>query len=137
MDGYLANLRLLGQVPWADFASDVIRIGAAKYYLQVAIECCVDIANHLIARNNWRAPRSYADSFSVLAENGVLPEDFLDTTRRMVGIRNRLVHLYWEVDAAVVYETLHHGLEDFEQFRAAVYDYLKKTGVVESGRQRP
>ena len=85
LDQYLANLRALAHLPKAELLTDPARLGGAKYYLQVAIECCVDVANHIIARQNWRAPQSRADSFVVLAENGVIPVEFLGTARRMVG----------------------------------------------------
>ena len=108
LDEYLAVLRDLAQMPEAALLADMARLGGAKYYLQVAIECCIDVANHIIARQNWRVPQSYADSFAVLAENGVLPPGYLETARQMVGMRNRLVHLYWEVDA----DTLVPGLAE-------------------------
>jgi uncharacterized protein YutE (UPF0331/DUF86 family) len=84
----------------------------------------------MIAHQNWRAPKSLADSFAVLAENHVISAGFLNTARQMVGMRNRrLVHLYWDVDAEAVYETLQHNLGDFDQFKAAVYAYLQTPGV--------
>jgi uncharacterized protein YutE (UPF0331/DUF86 family) len=129
LDQYLANLRALAHLPKAELLTDAARLGGAKYYLQVAVECCVDVANHIIARQNWRAPQSRADSFAVLAENGVIPSEFLGTARRMVGMRNRLVHLYWEVDDETVYQVLQNNLGDFEQFKAAVYTYLQTPGV--------
>ena len=131
LDGYLAILRDLAQLPEANLLADAARLGGAKYYVQVAVECCIDVANHIIARQNWRAPSSYADSFAVLVEKGVLPRDFLDTARQMVGMRNRLVHLYWEVDAGTVYQVLQNNLDDFERFKAAVYTYLQASDVIE------
>ncbi len=129
LDRFLANLATLAQVPRAELLADVTRLGAAKYYLQVSVECCVDAANHIIARQNWRAPASYADSFAVLAEQGVIPAEFLPTTRQMAGMRNRLVHLYWEVDADTVYDTLQNNLSDFSRFKAYIYAYLQQPGV--------
>ncbi len=110
LDRFLANLAVLAQVPRAELLADATRLGAAKYYLQVSVECCVDAANHILARQNWRPPASYADSFAVLAERGVIPAEFLPVTRQMAGMRNRLVHLYWEVDAGTVYDTLQNNL---------------------------
>ncbi|PKO21029.1 MAG: DUF86 domain-containing protein [Chloroflexi bacterium HGW-Chloroflexi-1] len=130
LDRCQAILRDLAQLPKADLLSDLGRLGGAKYYLQVAVECCVDAANHLISRQNWRAPKSHSDSFVILAENGVIPTEFLRTTRQMVGMRNRLVHLYWEVDAETVYETLQNNLGDFDRFEAAVFAYLRRIGVM-------
>lgn len=126
LDLYLTQLKHLATLSQEELTNDLVSLGAAKYYLQVAIECCIDIANHIIARYGFRPPRSYADSFTVLAENGIIGEDFLPTAYRMVGLRNRLVHLYWEVDADVLYGLLQRNLRDFDRFKAWIYAFLAK-----------
>ena len=73
----------------------------------------------------FRAPKSYADSFTVLAENGVIEPDFVPTAQRMARMRNRLVHLYWEVDADILYATLQNNLGDFDRFKGYVYRYIQ------------
>lgn len=125
LDDYLRQLYQLAALRRKELVSDLIQIGAAKYYLQVAIESCLDVANHIIARQGFRAPESYADTFTVLAENGVIPQDFLSTAHKMARMRNRLVHLYWEVDADIVYETLQKNLNDFERFKTFIDNFLQ------------
>lgn len=110
LDDYLEQLRHLSAYGREDLARAPVLLGAAKYYLQVAIACCIDVANHLIASHNWRPPESYADSFTVLAEKGVLPAEFLPAAHRMARLRNRLVDLYWEVDPAQICEILQHDV---------------------------
>ena len=124
LDTYLGQLRQLARLPREELADDPVKLGAVKYYLQVAIECCIDVANHIIAHQGFRAPESYADSFTVLAENGVIEQDFASTAYRMVRMRNRLVHLYWEVDASILYDTLQNNLGDFDRFKAYVYGFM-------------
>jgi uncharacterized protein YutE (UPF0331/DUF86 family) len=131
LDRYVAILRTLAELPRETLLADKARLGGAKYYLQVAVECCIDVANHLIAQAGWRAPRNYADSFAVLAENGIIPGEFLAIARRMVGMRNRLVHLYWEVDDEMVYQTLRDHLGDFDRYQALIYGYLQNTGALD------
>ncbi|MBD3315704.1 MAG: DUF86 domain-containing protein [Chitinivibrionales bacterium] len=96
--GALRLLRDLATLPKQDFMQDMHRQSSAKYNLITAIEAIVDISNHLISRNGWRAPESYADTFDVLVENGALSQDHLDDFKAMARFRNRLVHLYWDVD---------------------------------------
>lgn len=72
LDGYVDQLRLLSALPQEIFVVDPIRLGAAKYYLQVAVECCIDVTNHIIAHQGFRAPETYPDSFTVLAENDII-----------------------------------------------------------------
>jgi len=125
LEVYLDHLRQLAAVPAKQLMEDPIRLGAAKYYLQVAVECCIDVAHHIIARQGFRAPESYADTFSVLAENQVIEAEFVSTAHKMVRMRNRLVHLYWEVDAVILHEVLQRNLSDFDRFVAYIYRYLR------------
>jgi len=114
---YVEKLRLLAAIPRQEFLSDFRNVESAKHLLQVSIACCLDVAHHIIASEQFRAPRSYAESFDILVEQKVLPASFLPTLRRMVQFRNRLVHMYWDVDAVTIYdEILQKNLGDFDAF---------------------
>jgi uncharacterized protein YutE (UPF0331/DUF86 family) len=88
--------------------------------LQVSIECCLDIANHIIAAECFRAPKDYADSFKVLEENQVLDENLGIKLRQMAKFRNRLVHLYGEIDDAYVYQFIEKDLQDILAFKSLI-----------------
>lgn len=120
LDEYLVILDKISENPIDVFVKDKILVGSAKYYLQVSIEICLDIANHLIAAKRFRTPRDYADAFTVLEENRILEKDFAQKSRQMAKFRNRLVHLYGEVDDAFVYEFIKNDLDDIRQFRRII-----------------
>ena len=117
---YCTELRELSSTPRETFLGDKHRLGCAKYHFVVAIECCIDIANHIVSSENYRFPASNADSFVVLVENGILPEAMRNPMRAMARFRNRLVHLYWEVEDNLVYDYLHDSMTDLDAFAAAV-----------------
>ncbi len=117
---YVKVLKDLSQVGRDSFLDNIDKIGNAKYHFVVAIECCVDIANHIISSENLRFPKENADSFVVLIENDILNKDFEENLRAMAGFRNRLVHLYWDVDEKRVYEYLQESLPDLEHFAQAI-----------------
>jgi uncharacterized protein YutE (UPF0331/DUF86 family) len=117
---YLEVLRGLADAPRSAFLANPDKIGNAKYHLVIAIECCVDVANHIIASENYRFPRDNADSFVVLVEKGVLDPASQEALRAMARFRNRLVHLYWDVDDERVYEYLAESLDDIRRFGEAV-----------------
>ncbi len=116
LNTYVGYLRQIARTSRDAFLRDPEKTGAAKYYLQVAIEVCIDLANHIIAAERYRAPQDYRDAFTVLNENGVLPDDFTLTLRQMTGLRNILVHLYWEVDDSQIYDDLQQHLGDFDRY---------------------
>ena len=93
LDEYLAILKGMRRTSLDKFLKDKILIGSAKYYLQVSIECCLDIANHIIAAEGFRAPKDYADSFKVLEESGIFEEALGTKLRQMAKFRN----IFYEV----------------------------------------
>lgn len=79
---------------------------------------------HIIASERFRAPESYVNIFEILVEEGILPEVYLEKFRYMAQFRNRFIHLYWDVDADVVYEILQKNLDDFDIFARQILNYL-------------
>jgi uncharacterized protein YutE (UPF0331/DUF86 family) len=121
---YTGYLRDIAKLDREEFLNDPMAIGSARYYLQVSIESCIDIANHIIATERLRAPKDYKDTFKVLNETGIIPDEFTRTMRAMAGLRNLLVHLYWEVDDKMVYDSLSTELDDFETFVFHVMNFV-------------
>jgi uncharacterized protein YutE (UPF0331/DUF86 family) len=120
---YVAVLRQLGALPRETFLANPDKVGNAKYHLVIAIECAIDVANHVISSENYRFPKDNADSFVVLVEEGVVEAGLRDRLRAMARFRNRLVHLYWEVDDPRVWEYLQTSLDDLDAFARIVADH--------------
>ncbi len=116
MRSSVSRLRSLSNLSQHDFVGDPDKIGSAKYHFIVAIESCIDMSNHLIARNGYRVPEDYGDTFKVMSEAGAIEQEFAQELRNMAKFRNRLVHLYWEVDDKQVHEILQNRLDDFKTF---------------------
>ena len=89
------------------FLKDKILVGSAKYYLQVSIECCLDVANHVIASKQFRIPKDYADTFTIMIEEAIIPDKLGHRLRQAAKFKNRLVHLYGEIDDSLVYTFMH------------------------------
>jgi len=122
---YNGFLRQFAQQDRVAFLEDHRSIGSVRYYLQVSIETCINIANHIIATERFRAPQDYRDSFTVLNEAGILPDDSTQTMRELAGLRNLLVHVYWDVDDEMIYEGIHAELEDFQTFVGHIMAFLR------------
>jgi len=120
LDEYLMLIRTLADTPVEEFIRDKIRIGSMRYYLQVSVESCLDVANHIIASERYRAPKDYSDSFTVLEEKGIIPADLGQQLRQMAKFRNRLVHLYGEIDDRQIHGFVQTNLGDIEQYRKLI-----------------
>jgi uncharacterized protein YutE (UPF0331/DUF86 family) len=120
LNAYVAVLKGLASVSRDAFLANPDKLGNAKYHFVIAIECCIDVGNHMIASERLRIPSDNADVFTVLVEHGFCPEALHESLRAMARFRNRLVHLYWDVDGELLYGYLQERLDDFDRFAAAV-----------------
>jgi len=108
------------------FISDKHLVASAKYFLIVAIEASIDICNHIISKNKFRAPEDYADTFKVMGDEGILDKKFVEKLMKMAKFRNRLVHIYWEVDDEVVHNILTEDIRDIERFVEDIIKAIQK-----------
>jgi uncharacterized protein YutE (UPF0331/DUF86 family) len=118
--GALASLRVDGARPRDEFVADGQALDATKYRLLVAIEAAVSICMHVSSRLAARTPESYADCFDGLRDAAILSPDLAERLGRMARFRNRLVHLYWQIDSDRLWTILHENLGDLEAYLAAV-----------------
>lgn len=113
------------------FKKDRHLIGSAKYHLIVATESVIDICNHLISKNKFRLPESYSDTFRVMVEEKILSADLAEEKLvAMARFRNRLVHIYWEIDLEMLYQILNENLIDLEQFIIEIKRKLPKNNLL-------
>jgi len=120
----VSRLRELAELSRDSFLKDPDKIGSAKYHFIVAIESSIDMCNHIIARNGYRVPEDYGDTFKVMAEVGALDAKFAEELVKMAKFRNRLVHLYWEVDDQQLYGMIQERLGDFKDFLDSISSFL-------------
>ena len=88
--------------------------------LHLAIETCMDVADHLVADRRLRVPETGAESFEILAEAGLLSAELGSALASMVGFRNILVRDYARIDSEIVIRVLRTDVQDFERCREAV-----------------
>lgn len=65
-------------------------------------------------------PEDFWDAFTVLEERQALEAGLAERLRRLAGQRNRLVHLYGDIDDALIHRNLQTGLEDLDAFGRAI-----------------
>ncbi len=111
-------------IPESEFNADKHKQSSAKYNFIVAIEAASDIANHLISKRGFRAPEDYADTFKVLAEAKVIQKDFASELAKMARFRNRLVHLYWDVEVSEIWKIIQSRLDDFESYISQIGSFI-------------
>jgi uncharacterized protein YutE (UPF0331/DUF86 family) len=119
------RLKQFGNLKKEEFLSNPDKLDSAKYNFIVVIESAIDICNHIISQNGFRAPKDYGDTFNVLCEQGLLDKNFVKKLVAMTKFRNRLVHIYWDVDEEQVYQFLQSDLNDINIFLKNIANKLK------------
>jgi uncharacterized protein YutE (UPF0331/DUF86 family) len=121
----LVRLRQLQGFEHDEFLADFRNVEAAKHLLQTSIEALIDVAVHILASLKEPLPDHHAEVFDALARRRVLPLARVETYRKMIGFRNRVVHLYDRVDDGRVWEVLQQDLPDFETFISEMVSFLE------------
>lgn len=88
--------------------------------LQVLMENAIGKSKHLLKSAGEQVPVSAYDAFASLERHGTISLQELEQWNSAIGMRNRIVHDYMNVDMQVVYELI---TKDRHQFIA---DFLRK-----------
>ncbi len=122
---YLKILRGYQRHSLEELKTDVTLKGAVERYMEVSLECCLDVGEMIISKERARKPESYREVIEILGEIGVLPADFAEKFAPVAGLRNILVHMYAKVDIEKIYKHLQNNLEDINEFAKFVAKYLE------------
>ena len=121
------NLEFLDEFEYVDseeFLDSYRDVQAAKYSLLEIIECCIDIASHIIAVKGMGRVEEYRGMFYLLGEKGVIEKGLAERLGDMAGFRNLLVHRYGDVDNEAVLEMIKSELSDVVEFERAVVRFV-------------
>lgn len=127
----IAYLKKIAEISYDTFSSDPDKTRSVRYALQISIEACLDIGQHLLAGLGLGRPANYKDVFSILGKNNILTDEFAQKIIPMAKFRNRLVHLYWEVDNKQIYGILQNHLDDFVEFARQINKFIEEYGKYE------
>lgn len=115
---YCRRLDELAAQPTEAYLPDAAYEG--RYLVQSAAQVCLDLAHHLIASRGWAPTVEYRDAYARLAEHDVLDRELTGRLQDLAGLRNRLVHLYDDVDDVLVHRALQEGRADLDAFAASI-----------------
>ena len=116
VDRDLAKRKLLSLGQYLRELAEVVAVGrdayladwklqrAAERTLQLAVEACLDLADHLIADHRLPVADTAAGAFETLREAKLLDPELAGALARMARFRNLLVHDYLKLDAARVFD---------------------------------
>ena len=111
----ITDLKALGPLAGkalADYLASSIDEVLAERYLERIIGRMIDINYHVLTESGQAPPKDYHQSFTALADIGVLDRDFAKRIAACAGLRNRITHEYETIDPARVHEALQAAVQD-------------------------
>jgi uncharacterized protein YutE (UPF0331/DUF86 family) len=101
----------------ANAALSPLEQGGVLHAMQVLAENAIGKTKHLLKALGQPVPVSAHDAFESLHQQGCITQQELDAWRAVVGLRNRIVHDYLNVDSdfvnSLVLQNKHHFIADF------------------------
>lgn len=119
-------LQQSSNVSYEELLKSEVLLSAVERNFQVAIECILDIGNHIIAEKGFESPDDSSDIIRILGEEGIIPGDFTKRVKGIAGFRNILIHEYTGIDYKLLYNYLTNQLDDFREFAKYFSIYLEK-----------
>ena len=125
LSDYTEDLRAYQQLGRDEVVADRNYQSMIRYALQTAIQCVIDIANHLLIGGDLEQPSDSRSAILGLGRHDILPQDFAQELAGMSGLRNVIVHRYMTVDDELIYQFLQRCVTDFDVFSQHIVGYLQ------------
>lgn len=124
LEEYLGLLTTYRYMPLNKFLSNPEHYHSAERLLQLCIEACTDMGNHIIADMNLGQAEFGSQIPDILAEKELISRELAETWIKMIGLRNILVHDYLDINHAIVHEVIQNRTDDFEAIKVFFTQYI-------------
>ena len=135
LNKYLEELEKIRPLDFDEYRKSIEKKRSCERLLQISVESVIDTCNIIVSNLKLGIPYDEDALFEKLEQNGIISKQMRNKLKDMKGFRNILVHKYGEVDDEKVFENLDR-LEDFEQFKEEILNFLKKFGNKGEGKNR-
>jgi uncharacterized protein YutE (UPF0331/DUF86 family) len=123
LDKVLAELRSLGHIDLSDIRYNWQLQRIVERDLQVLVEIVIDICNRILSLSGQSPAASSGSAIERCIELGILSDD--PAYRKMVQLRNIIVHRYEYVDVEILADVVNNHLPDVERFKEEILVYVQ------------
>ena len=92
-------------------AQDVIVLNRTR-----VVQLSVDIAVHILSKENQALPATMSEAFMKLQQAGLLSSQTAEKMKKSVGFRNVAIHSYDDLDLGITHNIAKDHLQDFKDF---------------------
>ena len=113
----LARIDQYGQeVTRAQLEADLDTWLKVSRALELAAQCCLDLAMEIVAKRGLGVPETYRDAFVRLAQAGLITPSQSLSLQGWMGLRNVLAHMYTTVDLDQVFAAMTENKATLREF---------------------
>jgi uncharacterized protein YutE (UPF0331/DUF86 family) len=120
----LSRIARIRSCPVEQYAADADMQAIMERQLELLVGAAVDCNIHILVQSGHAAPADAYTSFLEASRTGALSADLAARLAPSTGLRNRLAHVYEDIDPALVYAGLHEALELYPRYVQAIEEYL-------------
>lgn len=125
---YVRELEGIIQFSEKELLADYIKMRALERVFQLIVDEMVHINLHFISRLQLKTPSDFQSSFEIISLEGkIVPHEFAIRIAPVVGLRNRLIHKYEEIDPRFFIEQVKKEHRDFIEYIKYINEYLEKS----------
>ena len=109
------------------FLNNIELVYAVRYAIITIVEAISVITIHVLEKKYGVVPETYSEAVEMLGRYGVIQRDLASRLKRLVALRDILVHKYWSVDDSRIYdEATGNGVGTIEEFIREIKDYISR-----------
>jgi len=122
---YLAEIEDIFKFSDQEIKKDFTKLHTAERLLQLIVDEMTDINQHFIKELDLKTPEDFQSTFYILGENKILPLEFAQKIAPVVGMRNRIVHRYEELNKDLFIKKFRKNISDFKMYLKIINDFIE------------
>jgi uncharacterized protein YutE (UPF0331/DUF86 family) len=120
LEELLELLRGESSTPLSAYLQDRRQQLLVERLLHLSVEAASDLLEHLLVQELNSKPQTYADTFLLAGQHGLIQVDLAQRLIPAAGLRNRLVHDYEAIDPSRVHAAIPLALQDLTELQQAL-----------------
>lgn len=124
LNRYLRELDSFALISLQDYLDDTQGQFTVERLLQLSFQVAIDVNRYLLKTLNIAQPEKNFDTFVEMSQCGILTPELADVLAPSGSLRNRLVHMYDEIDPVKVHECIQLALQEYPKYQRQILQYL-------------
>ncbi|MBP0040589.1 MAG: DUF86 domain-containing protein [Roseofilum sp. SBFL] len=113
LNRYLRELDSFALISLQDYLDDTQGQFTVERLLQLSFQVAIDVNRYLLKTLNLPQPEKNFDTFIEMSRCGILTPELAKILAPSGSLRNRLVHMYDEIDQVKIHECIQLALQEY------------------------